>query len=62
MALPEYSNLTAEELEFADHCAEIGDMSGLRRFQEISAKRGGTDCDPKVYHNPMIPRKIEEEL
>lgn len=62
MALPEYSNLTAEELEYADHCAEVGDMSGLRRFQEISAARAGTDCTNTVeYHNPMIPRKIEDD-
>ena len=40
MALPEYQNLTQDELEWADHLAETGNFSGLRRMQELSASRG----------------------
>lgn len=39
MALPEYRKLNADELEMADHYAETGNFSGLRRMQAISASR-----------------------
>jgi hypothetical protein len=40
MALPEYRNLTEAELAWADHLAETGNFSGLRKMQELSASRG----------------------
>ena len=57
MCLPEYKNLTQSELEMADHYAEIGDMSALRRYQEISASREGRPVNKTTYDNPMIPRR-----
>lgn len=59
MPLPEYENLTQSELEMADHFAEIGDMSALREYQRISAKRGGYKAqDYPEYNQPMRPRRI----
>jgi len=60
MALPEYKNLTQSELEMADHYAEIGDMSTLRKFQEISANREEkTAVGTREYSLPMEPRRIK---
>lgn len=57
MALPEYENLNQDELEWADHYAEIGDMTALRRLQETSASRGDKSINEVTYNNPMIPRR-----
>lgn len=58
MPLPEYKNLTQSELEMADHYAEIGDMSVLRQYQQLSASREGGSIERSTYDNPMRPRKL----
>jgi len=60
-SLPEYRNLTPDELEMADHMAEIGDCAALRRFQDLSASREGKtgrEANPEQYDNPMQPRRL----
>lgn len=39
--MPEYENLTKEELEFADHYFESGNFEGLAKMQKLSAERAG---------------------
>lgn len=60
MSLPEYKNLTADELEMADHYAEIGDMNTLRAFQRLSASRGSEELNPDTYLEPMKPAPTEQ--
>lgn len=38
--MPEYENLTKDELEFADHYFESGNFNALAKLQKISAERG----------------------
>jgi hypothetical protein len=37
--LPEYENLTSEELEWADHCHDTCNALELKRLRELSASR-----------------------
>ena len=61
MPLPEYKNLTEDELSMADHYAEIGDFGALRGFQRLSAEREG-NCperlNPRAFASPLEPRPI----
>lgn len=61
MPLPEYKNLTESELIWADHCAETGNVEGLRGCQRLSASREGRDAhqeNTSTYAMPMQPRKL----
>lgn len=58
MTLHEYKNLTQSELEMADHYAEIGDASALRRYQKLSADRENKDTNPNTYALPLQPIEI----
>ena len=62
MPLTEYRNLTAEELVWADHCAETGNSAGLRECQRLSASREGRDAheeNNQCYALPLQPRRKE---
>ena len=59
MTLPEYQNLTQEELELADHYAESGNTAGLRAMQRKSAARGGHSTNNESYHNPIRIKRID---
>ena len=55
--LREYRNLTQDELEMADHYAEIGDRAGLVQMQKLSRARGGNDqTKPYNTHLPTQRR------
>ena len=41
MTMPEYENLTKDELKLADHYFESGNFQDLAKLQKLSAKRGG---------------------
>ena len=56
MSLPEYKNLTRKELDWAEHCAESGNFTGLREMQELSANREGKSArDTLEYILPLRP-------
>jgi hypothetical protein len=60
MSLPEYANLTPDELEWADHCAETGNTHALRDLQELSANRVGRSAkNTEAYCNPIRLVKID---
>ena len=45
MPLPEYRNLSNDELVFADHYAETGNWGALRQLRELSAQRENSTTD-----------------
>lgn len=53
---PGYENLTAEELVWADHAAEVGDSHGLRLWREKSKSRGPSRREREEEHR----RRYEE--
>lgn len=59
MPMPEYKNLTASELEWADHYFETGNFDSLAKLQELSASRSGKNI--KVSPHMVLEQHTVKE-